>query len=545
MAQKMADSPFHAGERAAQLRAGVGDVSTWAGGFIRDHMPEQHRAFHSSLPFMVLSGSDPSGRTWVTLVAGPEGFIRSPDPGSLTLDMKLDQQDPLFHTLNAGTDIGLLGIELASRRRNRLSGRFRKSEAGYTVDVKQTFGNCPQYINERRWHRVEASPKPARHETRLTSDQIALISKTDTLFIGSGHMQGADTPSRGFDASHRGGAPGFVQVVSPNMLRIPDYAGNNFFNTIGNLVTDPRIGLVIVDFETGSLLHISGSAKIDWDPQNSHDPDARRMIGVTVEAVIERPCALSLRWSRAETFAQTLKVMRRVDEAQGVTSFYLSSATGESLLPFNAGQHLPIEVQLPDQSAPSRRNYSLSGGPQDPSQYRITVKREPRGLVSGYLHDTLLTGQLVKVSRPSGEFVIPQGDAPLVLISAGIGLTPMVSMLHDLVTSNSRRRVQFVHGAKSGTHQAMRQEVRHLLGQLPNAKQHLFYSRPDAGDIQGKDYHTRGRITVARLLGLNPDPQAVFILCGPVPFLSDIRTGLEAAGVPTGNIRAEVFGATN
>ncbi len=544
MVQKMTDGPFHAGERAAQLRAGVGDVSSWAGGFIRDHMPEQHRAFYSALPFLVVSASDLSGRTWVTLLDGADGFIRSPDPRSLTLDTRLDREDPLSEALDSGTDAGFLGIDLATRRRNRLSGYFRKSASGYVVDVQQTFGNCPQYIHERQWYRHTAKRTgPVRHADHLSADQIAFISNADTLFVGSGHMQGAETPSRGFDASHRGGAPGFVQVESPGTLRIPDYAGNNFFNTIGNLITDPRIGLVFVDFESGSLLHISGRATIDWDPQSPNDTDARRMIDVAIEVVIERPNALSLRWSRSDALAQTLKVTRRVDEAQGITSFFLRAADDKELLPFSAGQHLPVEVQLPGHSAPSRRSYSLSGSPHDSREYRLTIKREPHGLVSRYLHDDLQTGALIQASRPSGEFVIPSGAAPLVLVGAGVGLTPLVSMLHELAASNFQRRILFVQGARDGTHHAMRYEVDDLIDQLPNATRRLFYSRPDAGDVAGRDYDVQGRITAASLLELNPDPHAVFLLCGPVSFLSDIRMGLEAAGVPARNIQAEVFGA--
>ena len=144
-------NPFHAGELEAQTRAGVGNVAKWAGGFIRDFMPAQHRNFYTSLPFLVMSGSDLEGRTWITLVDGEEGFIQSPDVRSLTLNTKIDDQDPLAQSFSAGADVGVIGIEMATRRRNRFSGHVKKSDTGYSIDIRQTFGNCPQYIHEREW----------------------------------------------------------------------------------------------------------------------------------------------------------------------------------------------------------------------------------------------------------------------------------------------------------------------------------------------------------------------------------------------------------
>lgn len=142
-------NPFHAGERRAQARAGVGDVAEWAAGFIRPAMPDQHRGFFTQLPFLVLAGADADGRHWVTLLDGAEGFVGSPDAKTLTIDAAPSPQDPLAPALTQGTDIGLLGIELATRRRNRLSGTFRPNDTGYAIDVRQSFGNCPQYIHEK------------------------------------------------------------------------------------------------------------------------------------------------------------------------------------------------------------------------------------------------------------------------------------------------------------------------------------------------------------------------------------------------------------
>lgn len=539
MVQATADNPFHAGEREAQSRAGVGDVAHWAGGFIRDYLPEQHRDFHTSLPFLVVSGADAQGRTWVTLVEGADGFIRSPNTRSLTLDTKIDNQDPLADAFDAGTDIGAVGIELATRRRNRFSGRFRKSETGYAIDIRQTFGNCPQYIHERAWTRVErAAPMQAISGTALAPSQIALIQRSDTLFIGSGHQSADDVPSRGFDASHRGGAPGFVTVSDAAHLHIPDYAGNNFFNTIGNLLVDPRVGLVFVDFDTGSLLHISGRASIDWHPQNAQDPDAWRMINVEIDSVVERPGALALRWVRQDHLLRQLEVTHRVKEAKGITSFYLSPVDRRPLKPFEAGQHLPVEIQIPGQTGASKRSYSLSGNPAATDVYRISIKREERGLVSRFFHDNIREGSLVTASHPSGDFVIPCSNCPLVLVSAGVGVTPMVSMLHAALLGNNERPIWFVHGARNGDEHALRREVQELVAAHGNARNVTFYSQPEAGDV----YDLAGRISAQNLIALDAGPEAHYMLCGPAAFLSEIRTGLEASGISPDRLHFETFG---
>ncbi|NVO58283.1 pyridoxamine 5'-phosphate oxidase family protein [Rhodobacteraceae bacterium B1Z28] len=543
MLQDTADTPFHAGELEAQSRAGVGDVAQWAGGFIRDYLPAQHRDFHTSLPFLVLSGADANGLTWVTLVDGSGDFIGSPDARTLTLDTFIDDQDPLAAAFNAGTDVGAVGIELASRRRNRFSGYFRKTDTGYAIDIRQTFGNCPQYIHERTWFSVARNtPAQALSGTELTASQIALIQSADTMFIGSGHQTGEDMPSRGYDASHRGGAPGFVHVSDASHLHIPDYAGNNFFNTIGNLITDPHVGLVFIDFETGSLLHISGRATLDWQPTHTHDPDAGRMINVEIDAVIERPGVMAIRWAKQDHLSRRFKVARRVKEAQDITSFYLVPVDGKPAKPFKAGQHLPIEVQIPGQIGTSKRSYSLSGAPDATHGYRLSIKREDKGIVSRYFHDKIGEGAILEASNPSGDFVVPCSECPLVLVSVGVGLTPMVSMLHATLSDEKARPVWFVHGARNGAEHALRDEVAKLVSQHPSVQQRIFYSRPEAKDLKGKHYDKDGRVTARALLALDAGAEARYMLCGPARFLSDIRKDLEKTGIPPENIHVEAFG---
>ncbi|MCG8691224.1 MAG: pyridoxamine 5'-phosphate oxidase family protein, partial [Minwuiales bacterium] len=291
-------SPFHAGEQAVQARLGVRDIADWARKVVRDHMPEQHRAFHTALPFLVAAARDKSGRPWATLLTGPDGFVASPDPRTLTIDARPAAGDALEGAFVGGADIGILGIELANRRRNRLNGRIADDGSTIVVAVDQTFGNCPQYIRERQWRRVEGEPvgTPTRGG-RLTSAQRDWIAAADTFFIASGHRGAGEDPAFGMDASHRGGDKGFVTVDNETRLTFPDYAGNNHYNTIGNLVVDPRVGLLFVDFETGSLLQLTGRATVDWDSDAvARVPGARRLVTVEIEEIVELPAALPLRW---------------------------------------------------------------------------------------------------------------------------------------------------------------------------------------------------------------------------------------------------------
>ena len=152
-------SPFHAGEKAVQERLGVSDIEDWARKVVRDHLPDEHRAFHTALPYLVVAARDEAGRPWVSLLCGRNGFITSPDPGALVIDAAPGLGDALAHAFVPGADIGILGIELSSRRRNRLNGRIREgggdSGGAIICGVDQTFGNCPQYIRERAWRQID------------------------------------------------------------------------------------------------------------------------------------------------------------------------------------------------------------------------------------------------------------------------------------------------------------------------------------------------------------------------------------------------------
>ncbi len=537
-------NPFHEGEIEAQRMAGANEVASWASGFIRDHMPPQHREFYTSLPFLVVTGSDTGGLIWTTILEGKKGFVSSPTDRTLQLDTAIDPYDPLYDSIRAGTNVGAIGIELASRRRNRFSGAIKPNIDGYAIEINQSFGNCPQYITEREWHQ-----SPSQGDVRsikgsaLTAQQQESIKQADTLFLGSGQNVQGQGYADGYDASHRGGAPGFVSIKSATQLLIPDYAGNNFFNSIGNLIKNPSISLLFIDFENGGLLQISGKATIDWDAKQLDDPNARRVICVDINSVIERKQALSLRWRAKETPPRKLKVVKKVEESNEITSFFLQDINDNPLSDFQPGQYLPIELKIPGHQNTLKRTYTLSG-PPNKNWYRLSVKRETKGLVSSFLHDGIDTGDIFQAKIPAGNFVIPCSQCPLVLVSAGVGVTPMLSILHSEFQKDEGRKIWFVHGARNSLTHAFKEEVATLVNHDKNVQKHVFYSKPMADDRIGKDYDHLGRLSVDFLIGLDAGPDAHYMLCGPSAFLSEIQLGLELIGVATDQIHFESFGPT-
>lgn len=303
-----------------QERVGVRERMEQVGPrFIRDFMPDQHQELFAKLPWLVVGSLDRLGRPRSSVLAGPPGFLSAPDPRTLRVDALPGPGDPLGEALAVGAPVGLLGIELATRRRNRVNGRVVAIDArGFAVRVEQSFGNCKQYIQARRvvgagaalafsgdpsdLSASTASADPADLSTRSIAARIA---RADTFFIATASAAAAartGDPAEGVDVSHRGGKPGFVRAaVDPEgrtVLTWPDFPGNMVFNTLGNLAIDPRAGLLFVDFERGDLLDLVGRAEVAWEGRELDAfAGAERLVRFTVDEARVRPGALPLRWS--------------------------------------------------------------------------------------------------------------------------------------------------------------------------------------------------------------------------------------------------------
>ncbi|MBW4468018.1 MAG: pyridoxamine 5'-phosphate oxidase family protein [Pegethrix bostrychoides GSE-TBD4-15B] len=300
------ESPFHAGERAIQAQLGVQERLDRQGRrVIRDYLLEQHQQFFAQLTYVIIGTVDAEGRPWVSILVGEPGFLASPDPYRLNITAHPLFGDPLADQLTAGVDIGLLGIELHTRRRNRLNGYVTNVYSdGFQVQVRQSFGNCPQYIQARRfeWHKPDLTlPQLAHRFNRLAELEQAMITASDTFFIATAYQSESAGAASGIDVSHRGGNPGFVRIDSDQTLTIPDFSGNLHFNTFGNLALNPRAGLLFIDFEQGNLLYLVGTAEVIWQGEEiAAYAGAERLLRFRLEQGIWVEHSLPLRGSPPE-----------------------------------------------------------------------------------------------------------------------------------------------------------------------------------------------------------------------------------------------------
>ena len=306
-------SPFHRGEQEIQDRVGVRDrAETLARRVVRDHMPDEHREFYEALPFLMLGSTDQAGRPWASVVAGSEGFISSPDPKRLKIQAAPLPGDPLAEALISGTPVGVLGIEPAARRRNRMSGEIgnverQGSEIGsFEINVTQAFGNCPKFIQTRSINFSDdknSADNTANVEKSAVLDAEAqsLISTADTFFIATTFKDESPSQADGSDVSHRGGKPGFVKIENERSLLFPDFVGNNHFNTLGNIQLNPKAGLLFIDFSSGDLLYMTGHAEIIWEgPELESFEGAHRLVRFNLDEMVRSCSALPLQVSFGE-----------------------------------------------------------------------------------------------------------------------------------------------------------------------------------------------------------------------------------------------------
>lgn len=256
---------WHPGERRMQELVGSAEVLERAASLIlRASLSDQMRAFFPRLPFLAIGFVDAVGDPWGTLLPGPAGFVWSPDPTLLRVDRAPPEGDPLAKLLHPGLSVGLLGIELSTRRRNRVNGVVHECDAtGFSLRVEQCFGNCAQYIQRRE--ATEASSGPATVEAQpfrgLDPAVRQLLATSDTLFVTSFAPGSGGIPA--VDIWHRGGPAGFVRADG-NALTIPDFLGNRYFNTLGNILAAGRAGIVVPDFDSGDLLLLTGDAGVGF-----------------------------------------------------------------------------------------------------------------------------------------------------------------------------------------------------------------------------------------------------------------------------------------
>lgn len=568
-------SPWHAGERQLQESVGVAQQMEHFGRkVVRDYMPDQHRSFYSQLPYLIVGAVDGNGIPWATLIEGAPGFINSPDPRTLQLGRLPAEGDPVKAALQTGAAVGLLGIDLKTRRRNRMNGNISTaSSEGVAVSVVHAFGNCPQYIQLRSVEPVSVGHSSAGVVAQCLNalDEAAkeTIRQADTFFLTSYVDLEGDATKRSVDVSHRGGNSGFVRVDG-NVLTIPDFAGNLHFNTLGNLLLNPKAGLLFVDFASGDVLQVAGRTEIILEgPEIAAFQGAERLWTLTVEHVVRRPAVLALRWAfegfspnslmtgsweQAEGRLQAdalrdqwrhLRVTRIVEESSTISSFYLEPDDGAGLPRFEAGQHLPVRFQLAEGQPPLVRTYSVSSAPSD-HFFRISVKRD--GLVSSHLHNQVRVGDLIEARAPQGRFTVQADEQrPLVLLAAGVGVTPLLSMLREVIYEGERiRRMRptwFIQSARSLAEMGFRDELFELATRAIDKIRVLrLLSQPELHAREGEDFELAGRVDVALLKALLPLDDYDFYLCGPGAFTQALYDGLRELRIGDDRIHAETFG---
>lgn len=568
--------PWHRGELAVQRSAGVEEMAADLGRrFVRDHLIQQHRQFYPQLPFVVVGAVDAGGDPWATIIAGQPGFLSARDDYTLHAAFRRDPSDPADQGFNNEGAIGILGIELHTRRRNRLNGNVTNSTPdGFDLKIVHSYGNCPRYIQLRDFYFARDPGLPFSGEVECISDlddeAHAMIRRGDAFFVASYSEEGG---VRQTDGSSRGGKPGFVRIEGDGTLTIPDFNGNTFFNTLGNILLNGRAGLTFVDFSTGDMLQMTGRAEVIFDsPDVESFQGAERFWRFKPEKLVRRRGVLAVRWTAREdgrspysqmtgdweqvaerTRAKELatqwrpfRVEHAVDESSTIRSLYLKPTDGAGMIAHKAGQHLPIRVQLPGEDAPLNRTYTISAAPSD-GVYRISVKRE--GKVSQFLH-SLSEGAEIEACAPAGSFTIdPVASRPAVLLGAGVGITPMISMLRNIVYEGVRkqyvRKTWLFYSARSRTEQAFGGELDDL-AVASGGNVRIFRLLSDTEGAESRTHFDAvGRIDVDLLKRTLPFDDYEFYLCGPPAFMQDTYFSLRSLDVSDRRIFSEAFGSAS
>ena len=336
------------------------------------------------------------------------------------------------------------------------------------------------------------------------------------------------------------------------------------------LLSSNRLGFYLRVLEEGEVGAGDAIERVEIDPERMSVADVNNLLYFDLGNLADarkalRIKALSPGWrgsfedrlAKAEVTGKTAEgfrtlVVDRIErESKNISSFYLRSQDGKKLPPFMPGQFLPLRLDIPGSPKPLRRTYTLSDSPHR-DYYRLTIKREPpprdqpdapAGQSSNYFHDTVKPGSSLRVRSPRGKFYLdPKGQSPVALVSAGVGLTPMISMLNAIVETGAKRPVWFVHGARNGAEHAMAAHVRRLATENDFVHCYFRYSGPDQQDMEGQDYDSQGHVDAALLERLLPDEGVDYYLCGPTPFLKSVFNGLLAGGVAEDRIHYEFFG---
>ena len=306
-------TPFHEGERELHERVGrLVHMEQIGRRILRPYILDEHRMFYKQLPYIILGSIDEQGWPWASILFGNPGFVSTPNNKLISIVSKVTRGDPLAKNLRAGAPVSLVGIELHSRRRNRINGVVRSvTGAEIQVDVVQSYGNCPKYIHTRDLEFLH-DPEESRQcqvvpLCRLDEPSMDIIKAADTLFVASHNPKDDPRNTGGVDVNHRGGLSGFVKVEG-DTLTVPDFRGNYSFNTLGNFLVNPKGGLLFIDFRSGDLLQLTGTVELLWEktPELEAFDGAERAWRLKVDHGNRLVAASPARWQNGEPSPMSL-----------------------------------------------------------------------------------------------------------------------------------------------------------------------------------------------------------------------------------------------
>lgn len=563
-------SPFHAGELEAQRKAGTRGVALELAVCQRPTLSfsSNHDAFLASQSFAVVTSVDTTSdnQVWVTPLFGKEGDITAMSESTILISPACIPVDDFLHQVIVApatatdTPLSMLGIDLAKRIRHRINGvssSSRESSPDSKKDhlqfmVKEYSPNCPKYINRREiipgQHPINR--EAIRHErTELTESDKELIARMDTLWIGT------HAPGVGADTNHRGGKPGFITTPDATTLVWPEYRGNGMFFTSGNLEVNDKCGVTLFDFELGSMIQMTGHAVVDWNHQGN---SATRKITFDIEKIVRTDAVTDHRWKLLDYSPYNPSIGGQVDD-EGTTTVTLAKIVAESpnvktfrwvaprQIAFLPGQYATFEFHdVPGAEGTEVRTWTLSETPNSihgDMTLDITVKRMPHGLVTNWLHDHAQIGLQVKLKGVQGDMCAVRLDATtkkavipehLLLVSAGIGITPNLAMVRGVGAFglNNATQITMIHVERHEADIIGQRELQRRASSYPS-----FSYRNVISSKEGR--LTRERL-VQMLTSIPMDQQEAYI-CGPTKFMSDITDSLVALGVPANRIHTESF----
>jgi uncharacterized protein len=537
------NTPYHEGEKFVQEKLGVVDTARMNGRVINNTIPGGALNFIAQQSMVILGSVDTDEQVWASALFGTPGFIHAIDQHTIEINLLetgTGPSDPLWKNIETHNRIGMIVIELGSRRRLRVNGRMSKtSNDSYQIDIDQAYPNCPQYIQRRHINRAK---KHSAHNItlgisgkELTDYQKKLISSADTFFVTSAHSE------RGVDASHRGGQPGFVNILNNTLLRIPDYPGNSMFNTLGNFQVNPHAGLVFIDFENKKLLQLSGQANVIWQVNDSEVVTAgtSRFWEFNITSWIESNIAFDIEWeyldaspfnpkpyddNKAEEKELLLTVEEITQQSDNIKSFKLISDNKQNLPEFDSGAHL--QITLNKDSNQLVKHYSILSHPDNRHYYEIAVLNEPHGKGGSiHMHTQIKQGDTLLCSSPKNEFPISKDAEHSILIAGGIGITPMLSMLQKLTSQN--KSVEIHYTVKHQTDFIFKDKIKKIAGEHS-----YFYASRDQGS----------RIDLATLMKKSEQGTHIYV-CGPVRLINAVRDLGNENNWQDNHIHFESFGA--